>query len=124
SHILWWFERRRNPESFPEGYVPGLIESTWWSVCTLISGGCENKSPNGILGRLSAVIWMLAGIGLTAYITATLSATLTVHTLPTDTQGLGDLRMSTVGTVTGSSAFNYLQNQGMTVKGFEDVDSA
>jgi polar amino acid transport system substrate-binding protein len=124
SHILWWLERRRNADSFPEGYVPGLIESTWWSVCTLISGGCENKAPIGIAGRLSAVVWMLAGIGLTAYITATLSATLTVNTLSSDIKGLGDLRTGTVGTVAGSSAVAVLQKQQLAVKEFADVESA
>jgi ABC-type amino acid transport substrate-binding protein len=124
SHILWWLERRRNADSFPEGYVPGLIESTWWSVCTLISGGCENKAPIGIMGRLSAVVWMLAGIGLTAYITATLSATLTVNNLSSDIKGLGDLRTGTVGTVAGSSAVGVLQKQQLAVKEFDDVESA
>lgn len=124
SHVLWWLERRRNAESFPEGYVPGLIESTWWSVCTLISGGCENKAPIGILGRLSAVVWMLAGIGLTAYITATLSATLTVNNLSSDIKGLGDLRTGTVGTVAGSSAVAVLQKQQLAVKEFDDIESA
>jgi polar amino acid transport system substrate-binding protein len=124
SHILWWLERRRNADSFPEGYRAGLVESTWWSVCTLITGGCENKAPIGLLGRLSAVVWMLAGIGLTAYITATLSATLTVNTLTTDIKGLGDLRNATVGSVNGSSAASFIQQQGLTLKGFDDVEAA
>jgi ABC-type amino acid transport substrate-binding protein len=124
SHILWWLERRRNADSFPEGYRAGLVESTWWSVCTLITGGCENKAPIGLLGRLSAVVWMLAGIGLTAYITATLSATLTVNTLTTDIKGLGDLRGGTVGSVHGSSAASFIEEQGLTLKGFDDVEAA
>lgn len=124
SHVLWWLERRRNAESFPESYSAGLIESTWWSVCTLITGGCENKAPNGILGRLSAVVWMLTGIGLTAYITATLSATLTVNTLTSDVNGLGDLRDGTVGSINGSSAAAFIQQQQLKLRGFDDIESA
>jgi polar amino acid transport system substrate-binding protein len=124
SHILWWLERRRNAESFPEGYRSGLMESTWWSVCTLITGGCENKAPIGLLGRLSAVVWMLAGIGLTAYITATLSATLTVNTLTTDIRGLGDLRNGVVGSVNGSSAATLIANQDLAFQGFDDIETA
>jgi ABC-type amino acid transport substrate-binding protein len=124
SHILWWLERRRNAESFPEGYGAGLVESTWWSICTLITGGCENKAPIGLLGRLAAVVWMLAGIGLTAYITATLSATLTVNTLTTEIKGLADLRNATVGSINGSAAAGYLQQQQLNVKGFDDLEAA
>ncbi len=124
SHILWWLERRRNPESFPDDYKTGLVESTWWSVCTLITGGCENKAPIGLLGRLSAVIWMLTGIGLTAYITATLSATLTVNNLTTDIKGLGDLKNATVGSVNGSAAATFVQEQKLAFKGYDDIDSA
>ena len=74
SNVLWFFERKRNPECFPETYKHGLWEATWWSISTLISGGCENKAPLGVAGRLVAILWMLGGIGLTSYITATLAS--------------------------------------------------
>lgn len=56
SHILWVVERKINPESFPEGYVRGVWESTWWSIATLISGGCENKAPVGTVTGSSAQV--------------------------------------------------------------------
>lgn len=30
SHIIWFLERKKNPESFPEGYLAGLWEAIWW----------------------------------------------------------------------------------------------
>ena len=124
SHILWWLERRGNAESFPESYKTGLVESVWWSVCTLITGGCENKAPLGIFGRLAAIVWMLAGIGLTAYITATLSAALTVSNLTSEISGVGDLQHHTVATVTDSAAARYLEARKINVKGFASVEDA
>src|SRR3954469_16518123 len=39
SHIIWLLERKKNPESFPEGYLAGIWEAVWWSLCTIITGG-------------------------------------------------------------------------------------
>jgi len=124
SHVLWAVERKINPESFPEGYVRGVWESTWWSIATLISGGCENKAPVGVAGRLVAVVWMLGGIGLTSYITATLASAMTVSTLTAEVSGLSDLRGARVGTVAGSSAAAVLERSGFDVAGFPDVAAA
>jgi polar amino acid transport system substrate-binding protein len=124
SHILWIVERKINPESFPEGYVRGVWESTWWSIATLISGGCENKAPVGVAGRLVAVVWMLGGIGLTSYITATLASAMTVNTLTAEVSGLSDLRGQRIGTVSGSSAETLLQRSGFDVAGYPDVAAA
>lgn len=124
AHLLWFVERRRNAESFPESYREGVIEATWWSVCTLIAGGCENKAPVGMAGRLLAIVWMLAGIGLVSYVTATLSANLTFDKISSDIKGLGDLGRIATGTVSGSSTQKFLEGRGLTVKGFDTLENA
>jgi polar amino acid transport system substrate-binding protein len=126
SHIIWLLERRKNPESFPEGYLAGLWEAVWWSVCTIITGGCENKAPLGVAGRLTAIVWMLAGAALFTYITATITSAMTVETLTSDVQSVADLksRRWAVGTVAGSTAESFLLRQGLSVQGFASVDSA
>ena len=126
SHIIWFLERRKNAESFPEGYLAGIWEAIWWSICTIITGGCENKAPLGVAGRLTAIVWMLAGAGLFTYITATITSAMTVETLNSDVQSVADLkaRKWPVGTVAGSTAQTFLDRQGLTVQGFPDVDAA
>lgn len=126
SHIIWLVERRRNPESFPEGYISGVWEAMWWSLCTIITGGCENKAPLGVAGRLTAIVWMLAGAALFTYITATITSAMTVDTLNSDVQTIADLksRKWPVGTVSGSTAQAYLERQGLSVTGFPDVTAA
>src|SRR3712207_5452714 len=126
SHIIWFLERKKNAESFPEGYVAGLWEAVWWSICTIITGGCENKAPLGVAGRLTAIVWMLAGAALFTYITATITSAMTVETLNSDVQSVADLkaRKWSVGTLAGSTAQTFLERQGLTVKTYSDVESA
>ena len=126
SHIIWLLERKRNSESFPHGYFAGLWEAIWWSVCTIITGGCENKAPVGVAGRLTAIVWMLAGAALFTYITATITSAMTVDTLNNDIQSLTDLKSKkmAVGTIAGSTAQTFLEQQGLTVQGFPTLDAA
>ena len=126
SHIIWFLERKKNAESFPEGYVAGIWEAVWWSICTIITGGCENKAPLGVAGRLTAIVWMLAGAGLFTYITATITSAMTVETLNSEIASVSDLktRKWPVGTLAGSTAQTYLERQGLSVVTFPDVDAA
>ncbi|HEX8310358.1 MAG TPA: transporter substrate-binding domain-containing protein [Chthoniobacteraceae bacterium] len=124
SHLLWLVERQRNSESFPQGYVAGVWEATWWSICTGITGGCENKAPLGVIGRVVAIVWMLAGMALVATVTANLASTMTVENLESDIKSMADLQGKEVGTVTGSAAERYLNARGQKVRGYADVEAA
>src|SRR6266403_1991777 len=62
SHLVWWFERRKNAEMYPEAYGAGVWESFWWTNSMLLSGGCEAKGPMGVPARLLAILWMVASI--------------------------------------------------------------
>lgn len=124
SNILWLVERRINSDSFPCGYRHGIGESIWWSVSTLISGGCENKAPVGIAGRLVAVTWMVGGIALTSFITATLASAMTVRNLEGDVNGLSDLKGAIIGTISGSSAESFLKRSGQRAIGYPNLNDA
>jgi len=124
SHLLWAFERKKNPESFPASYRKGVWESLWWTVSTIITGGCENKAPIGVAGRLVAVVWMLAGILLVSYITASVTAVLTVNQLTSEIGGPGDLPGKLVATVKGSTAEKFLTDQHVDVRAYPAIDDA
>ena len=98
SNLLWWFERRNNEENFPRPYRHGVWESLWWTSSVLITGGCENKTPTGIGGRMVAVVWMLTGILLVSYITASVTSAMTVKSLTSGINGPSDLPGQIVGT--------------------------
>src|SRR5256885_4052084 len=62
SHLVWWFERRRNPEMYPEPYGPGVWESFWWTISMLCTGGCGAEGAVGIPAPLVAVLWVGGGL--------------------------------------------------------------
>lgn len=124
SHLVWWFERRRNPEMYPEPYGPGVWESFWWTISMLCTGGCEAKGPMGVPARLVAILWMLVSIVLIAYFTAAVTTEMTVKTLTGDISGPGDLPGVKVGTIAGSTAETWLRNNKAKVSAYADVPSA
>ena len=124
AHILWFFERRKNPESFPDNYFEGIQNAAWWSISTIITLGCENIAPTRVAGRLLGIVWMLAGVALYSYVTATVTSTMTVNTLQSDIRALSDLQDQDVGTVTASSSLAFLKSNAITAKEYADIDAA
>jgi polar amino acid transport system substrate-binding protein len=124
SHLVWWFERRRNPEMYPEPYAPGVWESFWWTISMLCTGGCEAKGPMGVPARLVAILWMVVSIVLIAYFTAAVTTEMTVKSLAGDISGPGDLPGLKVGTVAGSTAETWLRNNKAKGSSFPDIAAA
>jgi ABC-type amino acid transport substrate-binding protein len=124
AHILWIFERRKNSDSFDWNYREGILNALWWSVCFLVTLGCENIAPTRVAGRLVAVVWMLAGVAFYSYVTATLTSTMTKDVLQSDIRTVADLQGQEVGTVGGSSAAHFLESNQIAAKRYGDVDAA
>lgn len=124
SHVLWWFERRVNPEEFPDTYKSGLHESLWWTLTVLITLGCENKSPRGVPGRLMAIIWMASGVLMISLLTASFSSSLTVKSLAGSINGPADLAGHEIATVRGSTAEQWLKTRKMKVLSYATVAEA
>ncbi len=124
AHLLWFFEREKNPEMFPKEYLKGIWEACWWSVVTVVTVGYGDKAPIGVAGRIIATIWMFTGVLLVSYFTASVSSALTVQQLETSIQGLEDLNGKRVATVKGSTAAQYLADRPMKKVEFELVEEA
>ncbi len=124
SHLVWWFERRKNAEMYPEAYGAGVWESFWWTNSMLLAGGCEAKGPMGVPARLLAILWMVASIILIAYFTAVVTTEMTVKSLAGDISGPGDLAGLKVGTITGSTAETWLSKNKVKVSSYPDVPTA
>ena len=124
SHLLWFIERGVNPDCFPARYFHGVGEAVWWSVATIITGGCENKAPVSLFGRLVAVAWMLGSIVLVASFTATLSSQMTAETVAGAITGPDDLPGRLVATVANTSAVPDLRNRNAKVRECQDLATA
>ena len=112
------FERRRNREMFGGGPFKGLGQAAWWAAVTMTTVGYGDKAPKTLGGRIVAIIWMLASIGLIAVFTATISASLTAEKLTGKVRGLRDLPHVRVGSVTQSEPVRWLVDHGITPTSF------
>jgi len=124
SHLLWLFERHRDDEEFPRAYKHGIFESLWWTATVMVTLACDNKSPRGVPGRLVGLIWMISGVLLVSFMTASFSSSLTVSSLEGGINGPKDLVGHTVGTVAGSTAERYLAEHKIASKAFPNAAEA
>lgn len=113
SHLVWLYEHKVNGDMWPESYRHGLWESFWWTICTLLVGGADNKGPVGIGGRIVAIFWMLLSIVLVSFLTASFTTTMTVNSLKGDINGPGDLPNHSVATIGGSTSEAWLKGKSL-----------
>ena len=124
AHLVWVFERKQNPEQFPQRYFRGVWESAWWAISTILSGGCDAKGPVVIGGRIVGAFWMLVCIIFITYFTASITSIMTVNQLTSDINGPNDLPGRAVGTVKGTTAEKYLTTRKAEVHAFPSIDEA
>jgi ABC-type amino acid transport substrate-binding protein len=124
GHLVWVFERKSNPEQFPQPYFHGVWESTWWAASTILSGGCDAKGPMAVGGRIVGAAWMLVCIIFITYFTASITTIMTVGQLTSDINGPSDLPGRRVATVKGSTAEKYLTARHLDTKAFPTIDEA
>jgi ABC-type proline/glycine betaine transport system substrate-binding protein len=123
SHVIWWFERRDNPE-FDKSYPQGIWDSFWWSTVTLTTVGYGDKAPKGHLGRGWALLWMIAGYFVFASFTASITSSLAIDQLRGTINGPEDLNGNRVVTVGGTDAEDYLARQGIGPITVSTIDDA
>jgi polar amino acid transport system substrate-binding protein len=112
SHLVWYFERGHESDDFPVEYRRGVGEALWWSTVSVVTGGGVVKNINTALSRFIALMWMLIGLLLLAYITARATSILTVTELQNDVDGLEDLAGRSVSTVAGTESVTFLLEEG------------
>ncbi len=123
AHIVWALERRHDESIVRhKSYFPGIFEAAWWTVSCLATQ--SEEMPKTVVARVVAVIWMFFAIIFTAYVTAALTANLTLQTLRGDIQGPDDLPGKRVATVSGSTSEGYLKGASIKSLAFPGIDGA
>ena len=123
GHVIWLFERRHNPD-FPRGYVRGVTEGLWWLYTVIATGEYPDKEHSNQVKRGLTVVWWLLGVALVAQLTGTIASSLTVEQLTAAVNGPGDLPGRQVAAVNGSTAAQYLTEQGISFEGVTRIDDA
>ena len=124
AHCIWFAERKRNTEQFPNSYIKGIWEGFWWASVTLTTVGYGDKSPRGVVGRLLGLFWMFVGILLISYFTAMVTTQLTLNRLEGGIRNPSDLSGRDVATVAGSTSEKFLETIPAKVHSFESFESA
>jgi ABC-type amino acid transport substrate-binding protein len=124
GHLLWWFERGGNPESFPPQYPRGMWEAIWWIASTVVAGGCDNKHVASGLGRTIAFAWMVGGIVLLAAFTSVLTATLTAEQVAGNIHGPKDLVGRTVGCQEAAVSVKEVRRRGGVAREYAKLNEA
>ncbi len=123
AHLLWFIERHSNDGIIRhDTYFPGIFEAVWWTVSCLATQAEE--MPKTVWARILAVIWMFFAVIFIAYVTAALTANLTMQSLRGDIHGPDDLPGKNVATVAGSTSAEYLGERKIRAQSFASADEA
>ena len=111
---------RRRESDFPRNWIEGLAESLYRLVLAIKTGVVNNDNYSW-LGKVLAVFWMISGIGLVAYVTSSITSSMTTVALTHDIHSLNDLPGKRVGVLGASVAEQYLQNWGIPTISYEMI---
>ena len=123
AHMIWWLERRHNPD-FAVPYRKGIWDSFYWSVVTMSTVGYGDKVARGTRGRVLALIWIALGTLVFASFTASIASSLAVNELRSEISGPEDLLGRRVATVVHSAGESYLPSIGVGPVVVDRVDDA
>ncbi len=121
--LAWSAERRSNSGQFEPDARRGLFSGFWWAAVTMTTVGYGDKAPVTALGRVLAMVWMLAAIMLTALVTAQLAAALTAGRIASRVNTVADLARVRVGYVEGAASLAALQRLGVRPGPYSTVDA-
>jgi ABC-type amino acid transport substrate-binding protein len=86
--------------------------------------GYGDKTPKTGLGRMVAMLWMLASMVILASVTATIASSLTIERLESQLRGPDDLPRFQVGAIEATTGDRYLRSQAITATSFATAEDA
>ena len=119
---VWALERRRNGDMFAPVPVRGLGDGFWWAGVTLTTIGYGDKAPVTLAGRAVAMVWMLAGLAVSASLTAAIVSAVGAGRGPPDLpEALAGER---VAVVDGGPAARFVEGRNVVPVAVADLDAA
>lgn len=121
AHLVWFLEPRREDGIIVSPkYIPGILEAMYWAVCCLTTQA--ETMPHQWLVRTFSVFWMFAGVVFVAFYTAQLTTTLAFRQIRGAISGPEELPGRRIGTVSNSTAVDYLRAHQARVQEFQRTD--
>jgi len=119
AHLMWFFERGGH-HYFRKEYVGGVWDAFWWAFIIVTMGGFERERPERIMGRIFAVMWIVAGLFFISYFTAKITTFLTVNELTSGISSYKDLSDKKIGIATGTTMSAFADKKEIKYKPYAD----
>lgn len=119
--LVWFFERKHNPDMFGGGLAKGIASGFWWSAVTMTTVGYGDKAPVSVGGRIVGLVWMFMSVIILSGFTASIASSLTLGELGTSVNDLSDLKRRNIGAVRGSSSAALLRRDGISAIAYDEV---
>ncbi|HYW75462.1 MAG TPA: transporter substrate-binding domain-containing protein [Gammaproteobacteria bacterium] len=122
--LVWFFERRRNPDMFGGKPSRGIGESFWWAAVTMTTVGYGDVVPRTLGGRIVGLIWMFAGVIVISSFTAAIATSLTINSISQAIRSPADLQHRVVATIADSTSAKYLAFHHITARDYPNMREA
>jgi len=123
TFLVTLFERKHNRD-FPKTWREGLSESASYVFATALTGKVTYKGFPGVAGRFALVAWMLMGMVAVAFITSTITTTMTIERLEGHINGPQDLPGKTIGVLAGSLSEQYAVDAQIEHIAYPNIETA
>jgi hypothetical protein len=100
--LMYYLERRRNPEDFGGKRSQGLLYGLYWSATMMTGVGAD--APRTGAGRVIGILCVIAGLFLASSFTASITRVLTSELLSGRIRSESDLRRQHVAVLAGLPA--------------------
>ncbi|WP_424831704.1 transporter substrate-binding domain-containing protein [Ruegeria sp.] len=120
--LMWGFERRAQPY-FDRKLNEAWFPSFWWALNLVVNGGFEERMPRTPFGRLLGVVLVVSSLFIVSVFTARITSVMTVDAISGNVNSVNDLYGKQVGTISGSTAANFLNRREIEFAGYNDLDS-
>ncbi|KAJ7336662.1 hypothetical protein OS493_011883 [Desmophyllum pertusum] len=114
--LVWGLDTSGNPDHFPRSFARGVMEGIWWSFVSMTTVGYGDRIPKSLFARLFGIIWILTGLVLCSYFTATFTSALTSSSIKQRQSLLG----VKVAVIADSHAYDEALKHAANVKDYPD----
>lgn len=120
--LMWFFERHKQPY-FDHKARDAAFPAFWWALNLVVNGGFEERMPQSRGGRFFATMLVVSSLFIVSIFVAQITAALTISAIQNNIESINDLDGRPVGTITGSTSANYLDERGIIFAGFTDLEA-
>ncbi|MEQ6203656.1 transporter substrate-binding domain-containing protein [Sulfitobacter sp. HNIBRBA2951] len=120
--LMWVFERNAS-DYFRRPARQAAFPAFWWALNLVVNGGFEERMPNSRAGRGFAVLLVVASLFVVSVFVATITSAMTVNALQSSITGLSDLEGKRVGTISQSTAAQFMENRDVAFIAVDDLET-